>query len=156
LKNIQISFCKELLRFSDADFIDYLKQTFSGLLLEETAKRIFVSLFVDWEHEISHCCFSEDSDSPALIIEDRFDMPLTTMHGQSLLAGGYELQFDYHAEAPFAVSIIENGYEIADAVFPSGSHQGALTFQTSSGVVELVLSSEEEMNLHGLSLSFKP
>lgn len=107
-----------------------------------------------WEHEISHCCFSEDSDPPALIVEDRFDMPLTTMHGQSLLAGGYELRLDYHAEVPFAVSIIENGYEIAEAVFPSGSHQGALTFHSSSGAVELVISSEDEMKLHGVSLFF--
>lgn len=106
-----------------------------------------------WENELDHCCFSHDTDPPALNVIDQFEIGLTTIHGQALLPGTYELQLDYHAESSFKVSVIENQNEIASSDFPQGVNPGSMTFNTGSGTVKLVIESGRTLYLHGVILA---
>jgi len=105
-----------------------------------------------WEHELDHCCFSQETDPPALLIEDSFEFNLTTMHGQVLLPGNYELELDYQAEGPFKVSVIEDQNVIAISELPGEASPGSLNFNTESGTVKLIIKSNKTVNLHGISL----
>jgi hypothetical protein len=105
-----------------------------------------------WEHELRHCCFSQDTDPPALIVEDHFEIGLTTIHRHALSPGTYELQLDYHAEGPFKIWVFENRNVMAVADFSVGPNQGILNFKTGSGNVKLVIKSEKTLKLYGISL----
>jgi len=108
-----------------------------------------------WEHELKHCCFSQDTDPPALIVKDHFEIGLTTIHRQALIPGTYELQLDYHADGPFKIWVFENQNVMAVADFSVGANQGILTFKTGSGNVKLAIKSEKTLKLFGMSLSNK-
>jgi len=105
-----------------------------------------------WEHELNACCFSEDANQPAFRVEENFEMNLTTMHGQALAPGTYELRLDYQADESFAISVSGNQNKLAAADFPGGSKQGSLTFTTGNETVKLNIQPREKLEVYGLSL----
>jgi hypothetical protein len=108
-----------------------------------------------WEHELNHCCFSQDSDPPALMVKDRFEMTLTTIHGQALMPGAYELHMDYDSEGPFKVSLTDHKHILAKTDVSEGDYQSSLVFTTRHGIVKLIIESEKVLHLRGIRLAHK-
>jgi len=105
-----------------------------------------------WEHELNSCCFTEDANQSALSLEESFEMKMTTMHGQALAPGTYELKLDYQADAPFNILISGNRNELTAAEFPEHSKQGSITFATANETVKLAIKPGKTLKLNGMSL----
>jgi len=105
-----------------------------------------------WKQELKYCCFTEEANQPALSVEENFEMYLTTIHGQALAPGTYELNFDYKAEDAFTISVSGNQNELAAVEFPQRSGQGSLTFTTGNEEVKLTIQPGKKLEVNSLIL----
>jgi hypothetical protein len=105
-----------------------------------------------WKQELNEFQFSKDTTQPALLVNDRLELNLTTMHGQSLAPSTYELKLDYQSEAPFEISVLGEQNAIYLKQNSRSLRQISSTFEKKRGKLKLVIIAEQPFPLFRISL----
>lgn len=105
-----------------------------------------------WEQELKESRFSHDDDQSALLVDNQFEMELTTMHGQPLASDTYELKLDYQAENPFEVQIWNDQDTMYSKQIFGSLKQGSLTFEDKNRKLKLVIKTAHPFKLFSISL----
>jgi hypothetical protein len=105
-----------------------------------------------WKQELNEFQFSKDTTQPALLVNDRLELNLTTMHGQSLAPGTYELKLDYQSENSFEISVMgeKNTFYLKQNSRSLG--QFSSTFEKKRGKLKLVIKTEHPFSFFRISL----
>lgn len=105
-----------------------------------------------WKQELKESQFSHDTDQSALMVDNQFELELTSMHGQPLASGTYELKVDYQSEGSFKISVIEGQKCLFFKECQGNIKQATLNFTTNNGKMKLLITTEHPVNLFSLSL----
>ncbi|MBN1766604.1 MAG: hypothetical protein JW860_15220 [Sedimentisphaerales bacterium] len=105
-----------------------------------------------WKQEMKDSQFLQETDRSALLVDDQIELELTSMHGQPLASGTYELKVDYKAESPFKIWVMEEQNCLSVKVCLGNLKQASLRFNTTNEKVKLVIETEQPVKIFNLVL----
>lgn len=106
-----------------------------------------------WNHELPENTFGEENGKPALLVEQHLTLSLTTMHGQVLPPGEFELILDSQPGSDATLIVFENDRELAKIKLAAGEKPAPVKFNGTGGEILLVINTDGNMRLNGLEIN---